>query len=804
MTPVSENLTAALNLAAQGIYVFPALASWNDESKKLEKKPAIDGWQERATTDASQIKAWFTTNFPAALPGIELGRSNLFVVDLDQHHGGADGIKNFKEFRGENPAPQCPTVRTPSGGFHLYFRQPDGERLTNRTGTFPAGIDCRGNGGWTVGPGAVFGPWQWVGNARKIAAAGPVPGWILEAVKARKNEYSAGPVSTDVGKRERAYAETALSNAANQVAAATPGRRNSELNTAAFCMGKMVARGWIGAATVEGRLHDAATACGLLGNEVRGTIKSGLEAGSKEPHADLPERSPPTSRNGATTWQADSNPAHDWSDPDWSLLDDRRGELPEFPLHVLSPKMQALIKRTAKGAGVTPAHVAVPMLGIISSLIGIARRVEATTSWRQPMTCWTTVVGFSGTGKTPGLNVTKRCVKQVERDNKDSDDAKRRAHETKKEGAAAARAKWKKALEEAIQANLPPPPMPIEATDPGKFIPPKLYVSDGTIERLGELLQARPQGILYLRDELSGLFTNMSRYSNGQDNEFWLEAWNGDSFNVERMGRVTHVDHLLIGIVGGMQPDKLVKSFEGDHDGMYARVLYSWPSEWWCDLTDEAGELEPDIQNIIGRVNKLGEVTPEGALVIRNIPLSPEAREEFAQFRQYEHEGKNAFEGREREWWAKMPAHVLRLAGVLTYLPWAMEGGSEPASIDKSAMSSAIILVRDYFWPHARACLRQIGLTERHTQARRVLRWLKANRRTEVSREDVRREALAQQLDADQTTALLTSLCNSGWLRETIFPSGPRGGKPARRWRVNPLLFKPPIAQTAETPSGVG
>ena len=30
-----------------------------------------------------------------------------------------------------------------------------------------------------------------------------------------------------------------------------------------------------------------------------------------------------------------------------------------------------------------------------------------------------------------------------------------------------------------------------------------LYVSDGTIERFGELLQARPQGVLRLTDELS-------------------------------------------------------------------------------------------------------------------------------------------------------------------------------------------------------------------------------------------------------------------------------------------------------------
>jgi hypothetical protein len=343
--------------------------------------------------------------------------------------------------------------------------------------------------------------------------------------------------------------------------------------------------------------------------------------------------------------------------------------------------------------------------------------------------------------------------------------------------------------------------MPAEATDPGKYVPPKLYVSDGTIERLGELLQARPQGILFLRDELSGLFTNMSRYSSGQDNEFWLEAWNGDSFNVERMGRTLHIEHLLIGIAGGMQPDKLVKSFEGDHDGMYARVLFSWPTEPGCPvLSNDALEIEPDIQNAISRVNKLAELTGEGALVIRNIPLSDEAREGFAQFAQFAHQHKDGFEGREREWWAKMTAHGLRLAGSLAYLPWAIDGGPEPTTISDSAMSSAIALVRDYFWPHARACLRQIGLSERHTNARRVLRWLRANHKTEVSREDVRRDALAQRLDADETTELLASLCRSGWLKETkIHPSGPRGGKPPRRWSVNANLFKTPTAENAET-----
>jgi len=119
-------------------------------------------------------------------------------------------------------------------------------------------------------------------------------------------------------------------------------------------------------------------------------------------------------------------------------------------------------------------------------------------------------------------------------------------------------------------------------------------------------------------------------------------------------------------------------------------------------------------------------------------------------------------------------------------------------------MAPAIELVRNNFWPHAQACLRQIGLTERHVNARRVLRWLRATRKTEISREEVRRDALSQRLDADGTTNLLAGLCRSGWLKESMTPSGPQGGKPIRRWSVNRKLFNTALAQTAETPAEGG
>jgi hypothetical protein len=164
------------------------------------------------------------------------------------------------------------------------------------------------------------------------------------------------------------------------------------------------------------------------------------------------------------------------------------------------------------------------------------------------------------------------------------------------------------------------------------------------------------------------------------------------------------------------------------------------------------------------------------------------AFDRFEQFRQFVHAGKRALDGREREWWAKMPAHVLRLAGTLCLLDWAFVGGPEPAAIDDPCMEAAVLLVRDYFWPHARACLRQIGLSDHHKDARRVLRWIRSAAASEISIKDVRRDALAGSLDATQTETLLNNLAAAGWLRRLREPSGPQGGRPVLRWLVNPAI----------------
>jgi predicted ArsR family transcriptional regulator len=83
---------------------------------------------------------------------------------------------------------------------------------------------------------------------------------------------------------------------------------------------------------------------------------------------------------------------------------------------------------------------------------------------------------------------------------------------------------------------------------------------------------------------------------------------------------------------------------------------------------------------------------------------------------------------------------------------------------------------------------RRGGPTDLERQARRVVRWLKAGGRTEVSREDVRRTALAQSVSATGADMVLTRLTAAGIVRRPDDDVSPGRGRPAERWQVNPAL----------------
>lgn len=503
---------------------------------------------------------------------------------------------------------------------------------------------------------------------------------------------------------------------------------------------------------------------------------------------------------------ANLNTPFTWEDPDESLLEDRRGGLPGFPEDVFSPALSDWLSRSSRGAGTLPDHVAVPMIGVTSSLIGKARRVQASTSWIEPVTCWASVVAQSGDRKTPGLKVITRALDQIEAENAPTYADLNFKHQARVEKAKAELKRWHKACADAIAEKREPPRMPIEAVDPGDFIHPSLHVADCTYQRLAKLCTVRPRGMIQIRDELTALFTIMK--STPGSGPFYLEAWNGGRFVVERVGKDLRfvVDNLLVGLIGGFQTDKIACAFAGDEDGMYGRFLYGWPATPpYNPLSDDISEVDPEFQSLLTKLIRLPSEDEKGNFSPRTLQLSAEARTEFEGYRQFVDRTKRGIEGREQQWLAKSETHVLRLAGTLTFLNWAsmssrsgvesITAALEPSRIDQRFMTDAIRLVQEYFWPHARAVLRQIGLTDRHQHIRRVLRWIRAHDQRVISLKDIRRDALGGNVDSEQTRTLVDRMIVAGWLRKE--PIIKTGGRPLERWTVNPRIFEP--AKTAES-----
>jgi hypothetical protein len=303
------NLEIALGLATVGLPILPAGVFWNQNSARWRKQPLVNQWQQVATCDSLQIREWWRA-YPTAVPGIELGRAGLLVIDADRH-GSADGVAAFQVLTRRHGLPVGPVTITAGCGLHYLFRQPEGERFRNRRGRLPEGIDVRGAGGWVVAPGSVRADgavWKSASDTPSLRDAFPesvphIPRWIANLIQGRPVQIDclctreplaiadAEPASSS---RHAAYAKAALARNAAELAAMQTGGRNNLANAISFRMGRMVARGWIDRRPVIDALLQACQTNGLARDDgmqaVRGTIERGLAAGMTNPHSDIGDR----------------------------------------------------------------------------------------------------------------------------------------------------------------------------------------------------------------------------------------------------------------------------------------------------------------------------------------------------------------------------------------------------------------------------------------------------------------------------------------------------------------------------------
>lgn len=286
---------AALALAGQGLPVFQlhhptqdGCSCGNAPCASPGKHPRTPGWQDKATTDAGQIRTWWTTS-PNANIGIRTG-DGLYIVDVD-------GEKGQRSLTALDLRPTR-TART-GHGVHLYYHSPAGAELGNAGGaTIADGIHGRGDGGYVVAPGSLHpsgSRYAWANEAPIAELPAAIverltdrrTGTAVEFTPEKRAEFKAAGEAWSPG--ERAELETEARRRMEQVArdlAALPlsegNGRGDKFYGAAWSLGEAVGAGVLDLDAARPVLMEAAGRLGV-GERHRRSIDRGLAIGAANP-----------------------------------------------------------------------------------------------------------------------------------------------------------------------------------------------------------------------------------------------------------------------------------------------------------------------------------------------------------------------------------------------------------------------------------------------------------------------------------------------------------------------------------------
>jgi hypothetical protein len=488
--------------------------------------------------------------------------------------------------------------------------------------------------------------------------------------------------------------------------------------------------------------------------------------------------------------------APDWGDPDLGVLQLQRRTPPQLPIEAFGPIWADWIDQTAKAAACPPDYVLAPLLSSVSALIGNARWAQASPGWSEPPFLWVCTVGDSGNGKSPGSDCLMRDVlPEIERRMIADFPDRLREWRAAQEYDKASEEKWKSEVRDAQKRGLSPP-MPPAATAVHEPESPRLRQHDTTIEKVASLLcYAAPKGLLIVRDELAGWVEGMTNY-NDAGRQFWLEAYGGRPYRVERqkLADPIIVPRLGVAVSGGIQPEKLAALMRGPDDGLLARILWLWPDP----IPFEISRHRPGAASAIAALDKLRELdlhpgeqgSPAHPIMVS---LAEQAIASLTTFGREMQTRQTFAGGRMRSALGKARGQVLRLSLVFEFLWWCATPGvaGPPVHISAEAFSQAARLMRDYFVPMAERTYGDAASTEAERNASTLAAWIKRERPDEVHVRHLQRTVRLPGLrTAADIHAAAELLVDADWLSAP--PKGVEYGPGRSRvaYAVNRRLFE--------------
>jgi len=332
-----------------------------------------------------------------------------------------------------------------------------------------------------------------------------------------------------------------------------------------------------------------------------------------------------------------------------------------FPLEIFPIAIQKLIQVAKITKGFDKDYFSAGILSVCATAIGNNVQLHNGSYISKPI-LWLSILGCPGSGKTHPLNFAKQPIKLKDDQTYNEYQSSMQEYED--------RDKESKGKKPSFS----------------KFI-----LMDFTPEMLAQSLQHNSKGILVFQDELMGWINSFDKYKKGNDQQMYLELFNGNELTVDRVTKEPiRIPQTNVNILGGMQP-KLVKQLASNNrsdDGFLDRFLFVFPENLEPNLF--TGKDIPVIHK--ENYNRL----------IHNLLESPQQTikantSNIDKFKKWQHQkAKECFNDIvERSIQAKMETYVWRLALIIEMMHQAATG-SYNTSLRNESLEKAINLV-EYF-----------------------------------------------------------------------------------------------------------
>lgn len=288
---------------------------------------------------------------------------------------------------------------------------------------------------------------------------------------------------------------------------------------------------------------------------------------------------------------------NEWPDP--KPLPQELPEVAQFDYDLLPVTQRSWVRDISERVQCPPDFPAITVLIAMATLVGrkIGIRPKRHDDWLVVANLWGAAVGPPSVMKTPAIQEILKALKRLEIAAKTRFQAEMAQYLAAllvgKQKLKVAEKSIKDALKkgedalaiaEGIVNDDPPPP-----------VRRRYLVNDATVEKLGELLNENPNGVLCYRDELIGLLKSLDKEGQEGARSFYLEAWNGNGrYTYDRIGRGTiDIESAILSIIGSIQPGPLRHYVHGavsggdGADGLLQRfqlVVYPDISKEWRNL----------------------------------------------------------------------------------------------------------------------------------------------------------------------------------------------------------------------------